>query len=228
MNNFKNQEIRSMLEKSFNLDAFINKREELLAQRNEIDNSIKRLNFIINNLKPHKWPDYNAVIIKQLPGGKYITHRETFKNTYLYLEYFINMYNDIWKGNPPTTHAYDSFSIYHHHGFPATNIDIECCVAITDSLASSRFNRTDYEIKKLDKVDMAASCLHYGPCELIEDTYRYLVAWIEANGYQICGWPMQNYISNENTADISQFRFLNSPQPQLVVIIEIIIPVKKT
>ena len=47
MNNFKNQEIRSMLEKTSGLDAFIKKKEELQSQKSEIENSIHRLDYII-------------------------------------------------------------------------------------------------------------------------------------------------------------------------------------
>ena len=137
------------------------------------------------------------------------------------------MYNKIWQGRPPTTHAYDSFSIWHHDGFPPKNIDIECCVAITDSYDIGSCKTIDFEVKKLDKIETAVSCLHYGPHELIADTYDYLGDWIRANGYQISGCPRQNYISNENTPDISQFKLLNTPQPQLTVITEIIIPVEK-
>ena len=139
---------------------------------------------------------------------------------------FIDIYNRVWNGKPPITYPYETIAIYYHDSFPDSNLDAECCIAIDHNSDEMIGHQTVYQVKRIPGIEMAASCLHYGKLEMIEETYEYLVDWIKANEYELCGYPRQNFISNESTPDLSNYELANvDSQPCEVT--EIIVPIKK-
>ena len=227
LNKFKNKEIIDMGENTAGVQMLLNKREELYKMKNEIEESLHRLDYAIDSLKQQKWPDYNFVVIKNIPEGIYLTHRKVYDNIYSLCDDFVFMYNCIWNGKPPITDPYECFAIYYHDDFPDKNIDAECCVVINKNFDISCCKKTNYQVKKIRGIEMAASCLHYGPHEMMGETFAYLIDWINANGFKICGYPRQNVISNENTPNISNYEFLTSIESQVCEISELIVPIQK-
>jgi effector-binding domain-containing protein len=47
-------------------------------------------------------------------------------------------------------------------------------------------------VKRLDAVQVATA-MHRGPYDEVEATYRALLTWVEANGYEIVGPPEELY-----------------------------------
>lgn len=227
LDKFKNKEIRSIVENPVGMQILLNKREELIKTKTETEDSIRHLDFAINILERQKWPEYNFVVIKSVPEGTYITHRQIFESICDLLHYFVSMYNFIWEGKPTITDPYECFAIYYDNSFSDKNLDAECCVKVNDDYKVSRLKNTGYQIKKIPGFEMVASCFHYGPHELIGETFAYLMEWIKANEFWVSGYPLHNVISNETTPDISNYEFMGSNESQVCEISEIIVPIKK-
>jgi len=226
LNKFKNKEIRSIVDNSFGMQLLLNQRYELIKTKIEAEDSIRRLDFAINNLRLHKWPNYKCVLIKSIPEGAYITHRKVYENIYQLCDDFVYMYNCIWHGKPPYTNPYECFVIYYHDSFPEKNLDAECCAAV-DANFNPKCCKNDYQVKKIPAVEMAASCLHYGPHEMVGETFAYLLEWVDANELAVCGYPRLNVLSNESTPNITNYEFLSSNESLVCEISEIILPVQK-
>lgn len=227
LDKFRNKEIRNIVENPLGMQILLNKREELMTIKNDTEDSIRHLDFAINILKMQKWPEYNFVVIKSIPEGTYITHRQIYDNIYDLLHYFVSMYNSIWKGKPTITAPYECFAIYYCDNFLDKTLDAECCIEINENVDVSRFKDSDYQVKRIPGIEMAASCYHYGPHELIGETFAYLTEWINANEFEVSGNPRHNVISNETTPDISNYEFICSNESQVCEISEIIVPIKK-
>jgi len=227
LNKFRNKEIRSIVDNSSGIQQLLDKREELIKAKSEVEDGIRRLDFAIENLRMHKWPGYKFVIFKSIPEGLYITHRNTYEDIYQLCDDFVYMYNCIWHGKPPgTTNPYECFAIYYHDRFPEKNLDAECCVAVDENFNPKQC-KAEYRVKRIRGVEMAASCLHYGPHEMLGETFAYLIDWVDANQLEVCGYPRQNILSNEATPNISNYEFLTSNEAQVCEISEIIVPIRK-
>jgi len=224
---FTSKEIRNL--DLFNIKKLLEKRNDLIKLKNSAEDAILQLDYTINKLNSKlRDLDENVFVTKKsIPEGLYITHREIYKNVYELCDGFVNFYNDIWHGKPTLTDPYECFAIYylnyscHNLDFSYKNIDAECCIAIPEN-----FNNPNFHIKKIPKIEMAASCLHFGPHETVEKTLIYLKDWILLNGYKICGYPRQNILSNESLPDISNYKFKASDDSLVCEVSELIVPIK--
>ena len=65
LNKFKNKEIRNIVDRSYGIQLLFNKKDELIKIKNEAEESIRRLDFAINELQLQKSPESNFVVIKK-------------------------------------------------------------------------------------------------------------------------------------------------------------------
>ena len=77
-------------------------------------------------------------------------------------------------------------AIYHSAYFAPENTDVEVGFPVS---ASSDYTRVLAGCT-------CASCIHRGDYSRINETYGELLAWIEDNGYTICGTPFERYLNN--------------------------------
>lgn len=82
------------------------------------------------------------------------------------------------------------FTIYHDDEYRETDIHAEFCQAI-DSIKTST---PLVSCKVLEEVPLAACVLHKGPYHTLPNAYRYIVQYIEENGYEIIGHQRESYI----------------------------------
>jgi effector-binding domain-containing protein len=81
-------------------------------------------------------------------------------------------------------------AVYHDMEYMEKDVDIELVVPITGSLPA-----TDrVKVGDLPAVEQAACMIHQGPYETIGESYKMLMAWAEANGYQVAGPDREIYL----------------------------------
>jgi DNA-binding transcriptional MerR regulator len=224
---FTTKEIRN-IDSVFNMQKLLEKRDSLIKLKNHTEDAIHQLNYTINRLntklKLRNLDEQLFVTRKSIPGGLYITHRDTYKNIYELLKFFVEFYNEVWQGKPILTDPYECFAIYYQNGVEIEyiNIDVECCIAIPKNFTSKK-----YEIKEFPKIETAVSCLHFGPHETVATTFLQLRDWISVNGYKMCDYPRQNILSNEDMPNISNYKFSRSDDSLVCEVSELIVPVTK-
>jgi effector-binding domain-containing protein len=70
------------------------------------------------------------------------------------------------------------------------DVDIEVAAPITGALTA-----TDrIKVGELPAIEQAACLIHHGSYETIVESYKALMAWAEANGYQMAGPDREVYL----------------------------------
>jgi effector-binding domain-containing protein len=80
----------------------------------------------------------------------------------------------------------------HDHEYRESDVDIEAAVPISKKIGSSE----RVKVYELPEMEQAACTVHRGGYETISQAYKALMAWIEANGYQITGPDRELYFSD--------------------------------
>jgi effector-binding domain-containing protein len=93
-------------------------------------------------------------------------------------------------GQHRITPAGPPIGIYHDHEFREQDVDIEVAVPVTGAVPEGeRVKR-----RELPAVEEMACTVHEGSYETVGATYGQLMAWIEANGYRMCGPVREVYV----------------------------------
>ncbi len=95
------------------------------------------------------------------------------------------LYGEIYKyvGRHRARPAGPGFTIYYDEEYRETGVDVEAAVPISKELASS----DRVKVHELPGVEEMACIVHQGSYDTLDEAYNQLMAWIEANGYRICG-----------------------------------------
>ncbi|PMB52640.1 MerR family transcriptional regulator [Fischerella thermalis CCMEE 5201] len=88
-------------------------------------------------------------------------------------------------------------AIWHDPGYKDSNVDGEAVISIEKDIPNTEQIRI-YELPRFEK---AASLVHHGSYNTLNQAYAALVSWIEANGYQIIGPNREVYITGGNQQD---------------------------
>jgi effector-binding domain-containing protein len=107
---------------------------------------------------------------------------------------YLEQHKAQWVGPP--------IAVYYDMEYKDKDVDIEVAVPIANSIpATDRIKVGD-----LPAVEQMACLIHQGPYETIGESYKALMAWAEANGYQIAGPDREVYLkSHGDASDPSEF-----------------------
>ena len=93
-------------------------------------------------------------------------------------------------------------AVYHDMEYMEKDVDIEVAAPIANSIpATDRI-----KVGELAAVEQMACMIHRGSYETIGESYKALMAWAEANGYQMAGPDREVYLkTSHETSDPSEF-----------------------
>lgn len=86
------------------------------------------------------------------------------------------------------------FTIWHDHGFKDTNVDAELAVPVSAAAAGAFPGDAQVKISHLPAAEMAC-VIHHGSYDDFGQAYQAIGAWIDSNGYRICGANREVYLS---------------------------------
>ena len=93
-------------------------------------------------------------------------------------------------------------AVYHDMEYMEKDVDVEVAVAITGALETTE----RIKVGELPAIETAACRIHHGPYDTIGESYKALMAWAEANGYQIAGPDREIYLKSfDETKDPAEF-----------------------
>lgn len=88
-------------------------------------------------------------------------------------------------------------TIYHDMEFKPQDMDVEFVFPVGDTVTEpvplSQGRQLD--VKVLPGIENAATTIHKGDYDSIDQSYSLVAQWIEANGYQIAGPPREIYLT---------------------------------
>jgi len=87
-----------------------------------------------------------------------------------------------------------AIAIYHDMEYKEKDVDIEVATPI-----ASQVPGTDrIKVAELPAIEQAACLIHHGAYDTIGESYKALMAWAEANGYQVAGPDREIYLKSYN------------------------------
>jgi effector-binding domain-containing protein len=95
------------------------------------------------------------------------------------------LHGEVYKyiGRHRTRPAGPGLTIYYDEGHRESDVDVEVAVPVAKELPSS----DRVKARELPAVEEMACIVHQGSYDTLGEAYTPLMAWIEANGYRICG-----------------------------------------
>jgi effector-binding domain-containing protein len=91
------------------------------------------------------------------------------------------------------------FTIWHDHGFKETKVDAELAVPVNDAVAGALTGDGKVKISHMPEAQMAC-VIHKGPYTDFGLAYAALGAWVESNGFRICGPNREIYLAGPESA----------------------------
>jgi effector-binding domain-containing protein len=86
-------------------------------------------------------------------------------------------------------------AIYYDHEYREKDVDVELAIPVAGNLkATDRI-----KVYRTPEIAQAACLIHQGPYENFSQSYRALMTWVEANGYQIGGPNREIYLKGPDT-----------------------------
>ncbi len=187
-------QIRKLLEQNLNADEL---HGMLLRRQAEIEQRVgeerERLTRVAARLRiietEKNMPDYE-VIIKQLPPLRVASVRGVIPTypeqgeLWGALESELNRQH--YKPSEPC------FTIYHEAEYRDRNIDSEVCEQVGNAPVESRGQVKVYELPAVT----AATIVHHGTFDTLNNAYPVVLEWIRTNGYRIIAPEREVYIFN--------------------------------
>jgi effector-binding domain-containing protein len=121
------------------------------------------------------------VVVKKVPAMKVASVREVVP-TYADCGHLVGeVYRYV--GRHRARPAGPGLSIYYDEGYRETDVDVEAAVPVAKDLPSG----DRVKVRELPAVEEMVCIVHEGSYDTLGEAYTQLMAWIEANGYRICG-----------------------------------------
>jgi DNA-binding transcriptional MerR regulator len=88
-------------------------------------------------------------------------------------------------------------TIYHDAEFKPENLDVEFVFPVAPNMSDSvpLSDGRQLVAKDLPGIDKAATTIHKGDYDTIDQSYSLVARWIESSGYQIAGPPREIYLT---------------------------------
>jgi effector-binding domain-containing protein len=181
-------------------DIFVLKRGELQRRVSEEQRQLERVEKLLVQLeKEGKMPDYQ-IVIKKLEPMKVASVRGTVP-TYHDISILFDKMSPLFQ-NHASAIVGPPIAIYHDMEYREKDVDIEVAMPIAGDLSLPE----PIKVGELPGVEEAASLIYKGPYETISQAYQALMAWCEANGYELAGPDREVYLTSpEKTTDPSDY-----------------------
>jgi effector-binding domain-containing protein len=198
------EEIATLVNNSLNpsqmRDIFILKQAELRQRLHDEQKRLEQVEKLLKQIeKEGKMPDYKVVVKKVEPH--LVASMRGILPAYGEVGQF---YGEIFKHLAKKMifkPAAATFLIIYDTEYKESEVDVEVCVPIKKSIPGSDKVKV-YELPAIE----AACIIHKGPYESVGEAYGALMAWIEANGYQVAGPSRELYLTSPyDTKDTSKY-----------------------
>lgn len=83
-----------------------------------------------------------------------------------------------------------ALAIYYDEGYRETDVDVEAAVPLSKDLPDG----DRVQVRELPAVEQMACIVHKGSYDSMGEAYNQIMAWIEVNGYGVCGPNREVYI----------------------------------
>ena len=130
----------------------------------------------------------HEVVIKEVPAMKVASIR-TVIPTYGDIS---PLYGQLFKytGRKRARPSGPALSIYYDEGYRERDIDVEAAVPVSKDLPDG----DGVQVRELPAVEEMACIVHKGSYDSMGEAYNQIMAWVEANGYRVCGPNREVYI----------------------------------
>jgi effector-binding domain-containing protein len=176
-------------------DLFILKKGELQQRVNEEQRRLEQVEKLLQQIeKEGKMPDYQ-VVMKKINAMKVASVRDTvptYHDIVILCEKICPVFEKHMSiiAGPPV-------AIYHDMEYREKDVDMELAIPINDTPPLP----DPIKVRDLPAEETVATMIHRGPYEKIHEAYQAMLAWCEANGYELAGPDREVYLTGPDQAD---------------------------
>lgn len=164
------------------------KQTELQQRLEEEQARLVRVEWRLRQIEQEETMTTEEVVLKKIPAITAASVRDIIP-TYsdinrLYSEIFAHLgQHGVRPAGPP-------LAIYHDQEYRERDADVEAAVPVNGEMPEG----DRVKIRQLPSITEMACIVHQGGYDTIGEAYNRLMAWIEANGYRICGPNREVYV----------------------------------
>lgn len=167
------QKLRAMLERQ---------QESLREQSEEMSQMLHRIKLAIAQLGEESTMANYDVTIKEI-APRYVASVRDILESYNYEgRLWHYMMKETADQNLTPANPCLAFGIFHDAEYKERDVDVEIQMTV-----EGNYHDTEHVRFKTEPAVCVASAIHYGSYETISDASAALAAWVEKNGYQMCG-----------------------------------------
>ena len=196
------QKLRAMLERQ---------QESLREQSEEMSQMLHRIKLAIAQLGEESTMANYDVTIKEI-APRYVASVRDILESYNYEgRLWHYMMKETADQNLTPANPCLAFGIFHDAEYKERDVDVEIQMTV-----EGNYHDTEHVRFKTEPAVCVASAIHYGSYETISDASAAVAAWVEKNGYQMCGVMFNVYhVSPHETQNTDE------------LVTEVCIPVKR-
>ena len=167
------QKLRAMLERQ---------QESLREQSEEMSQMLHRIKLAIAQLGEESTMANYDVTIKEI-APRYVASVRDILESYNYEgRLWHYMMKETADQNLTPANPCLAFGIFHDAEYKERDVDVEIQMTV-----EGNYHDTEHVRFKTEPAVCVASAIHYGSYETISDASAAVAAWVEKNGYQMCG-----------------------------------------
>ena len=167
------QKLRAMLERQ---------QESLREQSEEMSQMLHRIKLAIAQLGEESTMANYDVTIKEI-APRYVASVRDILESYNYEgRLWHYMMKETADQNLTPANPCLAFGIFHDAEYKERDVDVEIQMTV-----EGNYHDTEHVRFKTEPAVCVASAIHYGSYETISDASAAVTAWVEKNGYQMCG-----------------------------------------
>ena len=167
------QKLRAMLERQ---------QESLRDQSEEMSQMLHRIKLAIAQLGEESTMANYDVTIKEI-APRYVASVRDILESYNYEgRLWHYMMKETADQNLTPANPCLAFGIFHDAEYKERDVDVEIQMTV-----EGNYHDTEHVRFKTEPAVCVASAIHYGSYETISDASAAVAAWVEKNGYQMCG-----------------------------------------
>ena len=171
------------------------KQVELQEQLEEEQARLARVEQRLRQIEQEETMSTQEVAVKKIPSQAVASVRDVIPT----LSDIGQLFGEVFAylGQHRITPAGPPIGIYHDEEFRERDADVEVAVPVTGSIPEG----DRMKMRELPAVEQMACIIHQGSYETVGGTYGQLMAWIEANGYRMCGPVREVYVRGPESGD---------------------------
>jgi len=186
------------------------RRVEIQERLSEEEARLARVEWRLRCMEQEETMSGPEVVIKSVPAMRVASLRKTIPSMQAIGSLFGEAFGFL--GQHRVAPVGPPVAIYYDQEFRETDADVEVAIPVAQPLPKSG----TMVARELSAVETMACAVHQGSYETIGASYGQVMAWIEANGYRMCGPVREVYIQGPE-----------SGQDPSAYVTEIQVPVEK-